>query len=699
MEVSTMNRSLGVAVMTFAGFIPLAAARAQPSDSRPSPPNDRRPDRGTPAWFIGVPAFTSLDRLPYLRRGVQTHQFCSYDRAGDNYDADYFPIYKETNGESVLFDAYGPGCLYRLHLNIWNGDVSGVNIRFYFDDEPQPRIDMDVTTFFSADNPLGIFRAPLAYIGPGYRLIYHPFFFSRRLKVSLSKEPLGQEPGWDKLPWLGPYDQHPYRRNHWYNFTYHTFTESPDRPSWSRPEDMSSVMALWDPAKIGLEPQPSPGALTDRIDLALPAGESLKSLELREPGTITALRLSIAPDDEAALFDTWLTICFDGSEKPQVEAPLGCMFGVYRTALDKRMASRFVGTRGPEMYCYLPTPFWKSAVVSFSNRGARPVDRIRGEIVHVPMSVAHYPESDCGYFHAIYHRESPRTEGHDYRYVSMRGRGQVVGHFNYRWDTSMEEDERTYFDDSRTPQLCGEGYEDDHNQGWGLRDLNHAIYGSVASDGGAGAVWRFYIPDMYVFQNMVRPGHQVYGPRSPRGHEGMYQVGREESVTFLYLRDEEGMVLTDELDVGNAASEASHSYRVLGSREDQQGKWWYDGEENNVLFATPAIADDGVSTDKGSSFQVKISRDNRGVRLRRRTDKANNQQLARVYIDDVLVQERPWYSVDFERTFRDIRWLDTDFEVPPRYTAGKAKITVRIEPVSSATGRWDEFRYWIFSYR
>src|ERR1022692_2287039 len=123
-------------------------------------------------FLAGVPAFTSVQDLPYLRTGVQTHQFTSYDRAGDNYDADYFPLYTESDGACVLFDVYGPGCLYRLHANLWNGDLGGVNIRFYFDDEVKPRIDMDVTKFFSPQNPLGIFYEPYAHIGGGYRFVY-----------------------------------------------------------------------------------------------------------------------------------------------------------------------------------------------------------------------------------------------------------------------------------------------------------------------------------------------------------------------------------------------------------------------------------------------------------------------------------------------------------------------------------------------
>jgi hypothetical protein len=94
---------------------------------------------------------------------------------------------------------------------------------------------------------------------------------------------------------------------------------------------------------------------------------------------------------------------------------------------------------------------------------------------------------------------------------------------------------------------------------------------------------------------------------------------------------------------------------------------------------------------------VSISPDNQGVRLRRRTDKANNRQEARVYVDGRLVAERPWYSVDYEKTYRGIRWFDSDFEVPESYTKGKSKINVRIEFVGSQSGHWDEYHYWVYS--
>ena len=55
--------------------------------------------------------------------------------------------------------------------------------------------------------------------------------------------------------------------------------------------------------------------------------------------------------------------------------------------------------------------------------------------------------------------------------------------------------------------------------------------------------------------------------------------------------DTPGVALSDELDVGNRDSEAAHSYRVSGGRKELAGKYWYDGEFNNVLFKTPAIED------------------------------------------------------------------------------------------------------------
>jgi hypothetical protein len=645
-----------------------------------------------------------VDRLPFLQTGTQTHQFCSYDRAGDNYDWEYFPLYLDTNGECVIFDAMGPGCLYRHHLNIWHGTpiYQGINIRYYFDNETKPRIDMDVSEFFSTNNPLGIFQPPLAWDGKDrFRIFYHPMYFKQRLKVVLSAEPGG--PGKVSEPWTGKNTKHPDGDRthwHWYEYTYRSFSDDPGLDSWT-PEAgrrlMPALLQAWDPNEThALAVQDSS---RKTVTSKIAAGKTATLWKTHAAGVITALHFQFPSANLTnALFDSWLKITFDGAANPQIEAPLGCFFGVYRTKPEVPYASLLLDWTNNQAGCYFPMPFWKSAVIQIENRGT---NRIAPTVTvdYKKNSAATYPADHCGYLFAHYHGEDPRTEGVDYTYLETSNcSGQVVGHVTARWNTCMEEDERTYFDASGTPAIIGEGFEDDHGMGWGLQNLTLPVFGATSAKGGAGDIYRFLLPDIYCFSTGIKFGHQTYGPHSPAGFEGAYHVGTEESVTFWYGVQRPRLAQTDELDVGNLASETARGYSALGDVQRTNGNWWYDGEFNNILFDTPAIADDGVSFTNSSTFTVAIAPDNQGVRLRRRMDKANNRQEARVFIDGQLVTERPWYSVDYEKTFRGIRWFDSDFEVPAKYTRGKSKINVRIEFVGSQTGRWDEYHYWVYSY-
>jgi hypothetical protein len=644
-----------------------------------------------------------LDLLPFLRDGEQTHQFTSYDRAGDNYDAEYLSLYTEANGECVIFDAMGPGCLYRHHMNIWHDHeiYKGINLRYYFDDELTPRIDMDVSIFFSSDNPLGIFQPPLAYNGKNrFRVLYHPMFFKRRLKVCFSSEPGG--PGTVLMPWAGRYNALLNRRNHWYNYTYQLYREDPGLNSWTPDAGrnaMSTLLKIMSPDNAENNSNLTPDNKRGKINRKAQAGQTVTLWKASgQAGSIAALHIRIdSAESSDALFSNWLKITFDHASSAQIEAPLGCFFGAYRTSPQSSYSALPLGYANGGGYCYFRMPFWTSALVQIENRG-QSATTVDATIDYKSTSEINYPRHRCGYLYARYHREDPRIEGNDYTYLETDGRGQVVGHVVMRWDTSMEEDERTYFDGSRTPWIIGEGFEDDHDMGWGLQNLSQPLFGAISANGGAGGVYRFLLPDMYCFSSGIRYGHQTYGPHSPLGHEGMYQTGSEESVVFWYGLPRPRMILTDDLDIGNSASEAAHGYRAEGHLQKLQGAYWYDGQFNNVLFKTPPIKDDGVSFTGGSIFTATVSTDNRGVRLRRRCDKDNNRQKARVFIDECLVTERLWYSVDFEKTYRNIRWFDSDFDVPESYTRGKSRITVRIDFVSSKTGRWDEYHYWIYSY-
>jgi hypothetical protein len=653
-----------------------------------------------------------VDMLPYVQTGVQTHQFCTYDRAGDNYDAEYFPLYTDTNGECVIFDAMGPGCLYRQQMNIWYGDpiYKGIRIRYYFDNETKPRIDMDVSNFFSTNNP--IFQPPMAFDGydsikkrDRFRTLYHPMYFKKRLKVALSAEPGG--PSRVLEPWTGPLEKYPDSGTghwHWYQYTYRLFPEDIGLDSWT-PEAgrdlMPGLIEAWN--VNGQHARASQGGKENIGTRVIKAGKTYTIWKTRRAGAITELHFQISPTNSAdALFNSWLEITFDGATHPQVEAPLGCFFGVNRAHPWSSYNSLVLAWTNMEGSCYFPMPIWKSARIQLENRGKKDVVA-KADVRYKTASVALYPRQSCGYFFADYHREDPRVEGRDYTYLEMSNcSGQVVGHVADRWNTCCEENERTYFDGSETPWIEGDGYEDDQGMGWGLTwgppALVLPVFGAPSGKVGSGGLYRFLLPDRYCFSSGVKYGHQTYGPHSPSGEEGHYKVGTEESVTFWYGHSSPQLIQTDELDVGDARSAASHNYHANGDVRHTHGDWWYEGEFNNILFKTPAIVDDGVSFTNSSTFTVAISPDNQGVRLRRRSDKAINRQEARVFIDGQLVTERPWYTVDYEKAYRNIRWFDSDFEVPKRYTRRKSNITVRIEFLSSATGRWDEYHYWVYNY-
>ncbi|HTV39738.1 MAG TPA: DUF2961 domain-containing protein [Candidatus Sulfotelmatobacter sp.] len=654
------------------------------------------------------------DTLPYLQTGVQTHQFCTYDRAGDNHDSEYFALYTDTNGECVIFDAMGPGCLYRQQMNIWYGApvYKGIHIRYYFDNETKPRVDMDVSTWFSTNNP--IFQPPLAFDGydinkkrDRFRIFYHPMYFKHRLKIALSAEPGG--PPTLLEPWTGPAGKFPDGGDthvHWYQFTYRLFPDASGLDSWTPDagrEMMPALIAAWNVNSA--HDRAVEGSSRKAVMTQIKPGKTVTLWKTRNRagGTITALHFHVSgTNDVDALFDSWLEITFDGAAHPQVEAPIGCFWGVYRTYHKAWYDSLLLRWTNNEASCYFPMPFWKSAMVQVENRGHENVT-VKADIDYRTATAMLYPEQTCGYFFANYHREDPRVEGRDYTYLEMNNcSGEVVGHVADRWHTCCEENERTYFDGSETPWIEGDGYEDDQGMGWGMSwgppRLALPSFGAPAGNVGQGGLYRFLLGDRYCFSSGVKHGHQTYGPNSPVGEEHRYRVGTEESVTFWYGHTWPQLFQTDEFDVGDAQSEFAHDYRASGDPRHTHGDWWYDGEFNNVLFKTPAIADDGVSFTNSSTFRVSISPDNQGVRLRRRSDKANNRQEARVFIDGQLVTERPWYTVDYEKAFKNIRWFDSDFDVPAKYTKGKSRITVRIEFVSSETGRWDEYHYWVYCY-
>ena len=156
--------------------------------------------------------------------------------------------------------------------------------------------------------------------------------------------------------------------------------------------------------------------------------------------------------------------------------------------------------------------------------------------------------------------------------------------------------------------------------------------------------------------------------------EGGHDNGGETDAVVYYYKAPPGgnLLLTDQMDVGDPASETAHHYSVTGQTWAGTRRSGYDGYERNYEY--DVCQDDGRAFNGNSEFNVAISPANHGVELRRRLYRSGNGlQRAIVYVDGVRVKERPWdVCTLFQRPFLPKGWYDADFEIPAAYTRGKA---------------------------
>ena len=81
------------------------------------------------------------------------------------------------------------------------------------------------------------------------------------------------------------------------------------------------------------------------------------------------------------------------------------------------------------------------------------------------------------------------------RAFQQRGRGKVVGLVMFSDGYNMDGDEFTFIDGSLTPQIHGDGTEDDHNQGWGGYAIQTPLWGGLINGFQGG--YRLYTGEPY----------------------------------------------------------------------------------------------------------------------------------------------------------------------------------------------------------
>jgi hypothetical protein len=251
-----------------------------------------------------------------------------------------------------------------------------------------------------------------------------------------------------------------------------------------------------------------------------------------------------------------------------------------------------------------------------------------------------------------------------------------------RW--YLEGDERFYVDDNQSPVYHGTGTEDFYNGAWYFQNdvYNQPMSGNPTHTADSSydktACYRFFLQDAIAFRNHIRAGIE---------HGGTNDADVEVwTLAYYYHKPNLRTTITDTLDVGNSASESSHSYVINTPTFSGTRTYTYEGDFDDV-----GITDDARAFKGYSQFRLTINSANAGVILRRRIDQSVKNQKARVYVDGALAGT--WYKAggNISHNYRD-----EEFMIPASFTSGKSQILVKVEFVSSDND-WNEFRYLAYS--
>ena len=632
--------------------------------------------------LYGLERMERFDLLPYFLEGTQVRQVSSRDRDGgndDGFNSTYSYLYKDGNGAFVIFDEKVPGCIYRLWMTFSLGEpLDSRMLRFYFDGETVPSLSISVADFFRGT------ISPFLFPMVGNRAVssegfysYYPFPYAGSLKITISQinEPF------------------------FYNITYHQFDSSEGVATWTGVEDEAAAVAML--GVSGTDPKTTNNNLIVEGEVSITDG-SLESLfSMGESGVIQSLKMELGTQSSNVLSELYLVMNWDGGDA-EVDVPIGEFFGFNQAGISVESLPVGMNVNG-SCYCYFPMPFWASAEVYLRNESA---ENLLGLAYEIQYTTNRYDQIKSGYFHALHNRESFVADDKDYNILMVKGRGHLVGvslsmlglgTTGWYGMGYLEGDERVYIDGSRSPAIYGTGTEDYFNGGWYFKQGAFSLpfhgnpyqsHRSVDHDLSSSRTqaYRFHLTDVIPFRTSLKFGieHGSNYDESNQDH------GTYSSVAYYYKATDEssGMVLTANLDLGDAWSESLYDYQLSVTGNVVSNTWNYEGDDDDI-----DIVDDGYHyTGAVAEFTVPLM-ENAGVLLRRRTDQGIGGQTAQVFVDDTYAGI--WYEADHNFGETSKRWLDSEFMVSSNLVAGKPTARISIVPLSSSNP-WNEYRYWVY---
>jgi len=693
-----------------------------------------------PTIPVGADAYRMWERWPYQRIGARAYMRSTYDRSGGNEraDASHF-LYQEADDFSVALDVESPGVLYFVRYNHWHGSP------WHYEVDHTDHIVQESSTADplhpakgSVFLPERLFPKPLAWTWSdtkGADLSWVPIGFSQSFRMAYSRTFYG----------TGYY-------------IYHQFVPGAklSRPivSWdgNTPPD-AAVLELVSRAGSDLAPAGTGGIRERSGRIQLPANRTISVwTDTHGPSMVRALEFSIPRDQALAFSRARLRVTWDGRSESSIDAPISLFYGAgalynrdNREYLVKSfpMVVRYTSDR-VYLSCYFPMPFFRSARIELTGAGV-PIADIEWKVRSAPYRD---PANYVGYFHATYRDHATPEPGKDLVLLDTTPTqgggdwsGQFVGTsfiFSDAADlTTLEGDPRFFFDDSRTPQAQGTGTEEWGGGGdyWGgenmtLPSAGHPIGArntqtAVSQEDRIESAYRFLLADLMPFGKNARIQLEHGGLNESTQH---YQT-----VTYWYGLPAPALLRTDELTVGDEASERRHRYRSPDASAPYEitsrYEWGPDSLAGREIY--PAETDRGRTTKTASEFTLQIDPSNLGVMLRRKLDYSFPNQRAEVFVADAGSDDSGWEPAGvwylagsnvcvFSNPGQELgatehvvqnsnrRFRDDEFLLPLALTRERRSIRVRVKftPVSRPLFpgyplhelAWSEMRYTAYSF-
>jgi hypothetical protein len=455
--------------------------------------------------------WSSTDRRS--RFDAATNTYVAWD--ADDDAAGY--IREEPNGDRVLAEMNGPGCIWR----IWSEEPGPGRIRIFIDGSEEPAVDAPFRALFDGSTA-PFTRSALVYESAGGFHSYVPIPYQRSCRIVAEPE------------WGGSYA-----------IGFGSFPDGTMVPSFTGALDAEAAAALDDAdarlSKPGSLAGSYPDAQTLQRSLIVMSGSRSRIRDVDGPAAITGIRMILQADSSERAKEIMrsmvLQIEWDNEFEPSVWCPVGDFFGAAPGVNSYYTWS--AGTNEGRWYANWYMPFARDADIRIINEGPF-MQRVRLAITHAPLT---RPIEAYGRFHAKWHRDAylpaQPARAMDWPVIKTLGRGRFVGVAMHVWNPSGvvwgTGDQKFFVDHERYPSLFGTATDHYFGFGSGRTDRFSRPYHAqtlAEENGGHVSLNRWHISDDVPFQSGLEAS---LGKKVRNAHPVLY-----DAVAYWYL-DPEGV--------------------------------------------------------------------------------------------------------------------------------------------------------------